>query len=63
MAEIHNTELTPQEQNMAETELSNYAGTSPKEFVAEAYAVKAGGGELSGPLQDMYEEFGGVEPV
>lgn len=63
MGEIKDTELTPQEEMMAEQELSTYAATSTREFVAEAYAVKAGGGELSGPLQDMYEDFGGVEPV
>ena len=63
MGEIRDKEMTPQEINMVETELSTYAAASPQEFVAEAYAVKAGGGELSGPLQDMYEEFGGVEPV
>jgi len=48
---------------MVETELSDYAAASPLEFVAESYGVKATGGELSDPLQDLYEELGGAEPT
>jgi hypothetical protein len=63
LADIQEYEFTPQERNMVETELSDYAATSPLEFVAESYGVKATGGELSGPLQDLYDELGGTEPV
>jgi hypothetical protein len=63
MSEAADYEMTPQEENMVETELSNYAATSIGEFIAEAYAVKASGEELSPPLEDMYQEFGGVDPI
>jgi len=59
MAEVKEYEFTPQERNMVETELSDYAAASPLEFVAESYGVKATGGELS----DLYEELGGAEPT
>jgi len=63
MSEASDYEMSPQEKNMVETELSTYAATSIGEFVAEAYAVKASGEELSPPLEDMYQEFGGVDPI
>jgi len=61
MSELREAELTDEQKEIAEEEVSWYASTSPTELVVEVSSGLYEGQEYSDEVLEMYEELGGHE--
>lgn len=59
--DVEDIEMSRDEKQIAEEEVSDQAAKNHHEFVAEVFAMKYDGQDVSDEVQDIYERYGGPE--